>query len=266
MRRTTAPPLLLILAAALLAGCSWLAVPTPTPSGGAGSQPGAGGGKPGGGGGGLVDVPPIDGALREVPDPTIVDALPTAVDHYVIGPDGRTVVVYYWGGNQGCFGLHSAAVELRDGVPVITVNQGTRPAAVGMACTMEALLKSTVLTLDAPLLIDGSGSEPAGGEPQLPALAQAVVPVAGVENPRAHALTGYLLGADGTSLTAYYVGGTDECYALAEASAVAGADGVPLVTIREGSLLNAGACDDIGVAKSVSITLDAPLLLDGSQL
>jgi hypothetical protein len=255
------------VAAILLAGCSWLTVPTPTPSGGAGAQPGAGAGKPigGGGGGGLVVVPPNDGSLREAPDPTIVDARPTAVDHYVIGPDGRGVVVYFWGGNQGCFGLHSVAVELRDGVPVITVSEGTRPAAVGMACTMEALLKSAVVTLDAPLLRDGSGAEPAAGEPQLPEQPQVVVPVAGVQNPMAHAVTGYVLAADGASLTAYYVGGTDECYALAEASAAAGADGVLIVTIREGSLPNAGACDDIGVAKSVSITLDAPLLLDGSQ-
>jgi hypothetical protein len=265
MHRTTAP-LLLVLAAVLLAGCSWLAVPTPTPSGGAGTQPGVGGGKPiGGGGGGLVDVPPNDGSLREEPDPTIVDALPTAVDHYVIGPDGRTVVVYYWGGNQGCFGLHSVAVELRDGVPVITVSEGTRPAAVGMACTMEALVKSAVMTLDAPILHDGSGTEPVAGEPQLPGQPQVVIPVAGVQNPRAHALTGYLLAPDGVSLSVYYVGGTETCYGLAEASAAAGADGVPTVTIREGNLPNAGACDDIGVAKAVSISLDVPILLDGWQ-
>jgi hypothetical protein len=265
MHRTTAP-LLLVLAAVLLAGCSWLAVPTPTPSGGAGTQPGVGGGKPiGGGGGGLVDVPPNDGSLREEPDPTIVDALPTAVDHYVIGPDGRTVVVYYWGGNQGCFGLHSVAVELRDGVPVITVSEGTRPAAVGMACTMEALVKSAVMTLDAPILHDGSGTEPVAGEPQLPGQPQVVIPVAGVQNPRAHALTGYLLAPDGVSLSVYYVGGTETCYGLAEASAAAGADGVPTVTIREGNLTNAGACDDIGVAKAVSISLDVPILLDGWQ-
>jgi hypothetical protein len=183
MHRTCAP-LLLILSAVLLGGCSWLAVPTPTPSGGAGSQPGAGGGKPiGGGGGGLVVVPPIDGALREAPDPTIVDARPSAIDRYVIGPDGRTVVVYYWGGNQGCFGLHSVAVELRDGVPAITVNEGTRPAAVGTACTMEAVAKSAVVTLDAPILIDGSGAEPTAGEPQVPQQPQGVAPVAGVAEP-----------------------------------------------------------------------------------
>jgi hypothetical protein len=263
MHRTTAPHLL-ILAAVLLAGCSWLAVPTP--SGGAGAQPGGGGGKPiGGGGGGLVVVPPNDGGRREAPDPAIVDARPTAVDHYVIGADGRTVVVYYWGGNQGCFGLRSVVVEPRDGVPVITVSEGTRPAAIGMACTMEALLKSAVVTLDEPLLRDGSGAEPAAGEPQLPEQPQVVVPVAGVQNPIAHAVSGFVLSADGHSLAAYYVGGTDECYALAEASAAADGDGVVVVTIREGSLPNAGACDDIGVAKSVSFALEAPLLLDGSQ-
>jgi hypothetical protein len=129
---------------------------------------------------------------------------------------------------------------------------------------MEALLKSAVVTLETPLLRDGSGAEPAPGEPQLPAQPQVVVPVGGVENPIAHALNGYLLAADGRSLTVYYVGGTDECYVLAEASVAAAADGVVVVTIREGSLPNAGACDEIGVAKAVTITLEVPLLLDAS--
>lgn len=262
MHRTTSP-LVLCLAAVLLAGCSWLAVPTPTPAGGSGANPGAGG-KPIGGGGGGVVAPPNNGALRETPDPTVVDARPTAVDHWVVGPDGRTVVVYYWGGNQACYGLHSVTVELRDDVPAITVMEGGR-AGGPQVCTMEALLKSALVTLDAPLVRDGSGAEPAAGEPPLPEQPQPVVPVAGVQNPVAHALSGYLLAADGVTLTTYYVGGSDECYGLAEASAGPAADGVVVVTVREGSLPNAGACDDIGVAKSVSITLDAPLLLDGSQ-
>jgi len=263
MHRRTPSFLLLAL---LLAGCSWLAIPTPRAGGGSGGDPGGGGDKPivGGGGG---PVPPIlnDGALREEPDPKIVDARPTAIDHYVIGPDGRTLVIYYWGGNQGCFGLHSVAVELRDGVPTITVSEGTRPEAVGMACTMEAMLKSAVVTLDAPLLRDGSGAEPAAGEPQLAPQPQAVSPVAGVVDAIAHAVNGYVLAADGRSLTAHYVGGTDKCYGLASAKVAAGPDGVPVVTIREGRLPNAGACDDIGVAKAVTISLDAPLLVDGSQ-
>jgi len=256
----------LLVVALILAGCSWLAVPTPRPGGGSDGNPGGDPDKPiiGGGGG---QVPPVqnDGALREEPDPTIVDSRPTAVDHYVIGPDGRTVVIYYWGGNQGCFGLHSVLIELRDGMRVITVREGTRPAAVGMACTMEALLKSTLVTLDAPLLHDGSGAEPAPGEPQLAPQPQVVTPVAGVVDPIVHAINSYVLSADGRSLAAHYVGGTDKCYALAAADAVVGPDLVPVVTIREGRLPNAGACDDIGVAKAAVITLDAVLLLDGSQ-
>jgi len=260
----SAPTLLVI--ALLLAGCSWLAIPTPPGSGGSGSNPGGGNDKPIGGG--PVVPPPIlkDGALREEPDPTIVDARPTAVDHVVIGPDGRTLVVYYWGGNQGCFGLHSVVVEVVDGVPAITVNEGTRPEAAGLACTMEALLKSALVTLDAPLLHDGSGAEPTAGEPQLASEPQAVAPVGGVVDPIAHAINGYVLTADGRSLTAHYVGGTDKCYGLAETSAVAMPDGVVVVTIHEGRLPNAaGACDDIGVAKAVTITLDEPLVLDGSK-
>jgi hypothetical protein len=256
----------LLLLALLLTGCSLLMNPTPRPGGGSGSQPGGGDDKPivGGGGG---QLPPIlnDGALREEPDPAIVDARPTAVDHFVIGPDGRTLVIYYWGGNQGCFGLHSVQVELRDGVPVVTVSEGTRPDAVGMACTMEALLKSAVVTLAAPLLRDGSGADSAAGEPQLAPQPQVVMPVAGVVDPIAHAIGGYVLTADGRSLLAHYVGGTDKCYALASADVVAAPDGVAVVTIREGRIPNAGACDDIGVAKAASIALGAPLISDGSQ-
>jgi len=262
MHRTHA---LLLVAALLLSGCGLLAVPAPNPTGGGGSgaDPGGGANKPIGGGGGIVIPAPNDGAQRQTPDPTIVDAQPVAVDHWVIGPDGRSVVVYWWGGTPNCFGLHSVDVEVQDGVPVLTVNEGTLPEAVAKPCTMEALLKSALVTLDAPILSDLVGG--AGpGEPQLPQQPLAVAVAAGVQNPMPHAVTGYSLAADGVTLQVYYVGGTDKCYALAEASA-AGEDGVLVVSIKEGTLPNAGACDDIGVAKVATITLAAPLLRDGAQ-
>jgi hypothetical protein len=262
MHRSHAPLLVLAL---LLTACGFLAVPAPTPGGGGGSgaDPGGGANKPIGGGGGIVIPAPNDGAKRETPDPTIVDARPVAVDHWVIGPDGRSVVVYWWGGTTNCFGLHSVDVAVQDGVPVLTVNEGTLPEAVGKACTMEALLKSALVTLDAPILGDLVGG--AGpGEPQLPPQPQAVAVAIGVQNPIPHAVTGYSLAADGVTLQVYYVGGTDKCYALAEAGAAV-EDGVLVVSIKEGTLPNAGVCDDIGVAKVVTITLAAPLLRDGAQ-
>ncbi len=256
----------LLLLALMLAGCSWLVPGAPPAGGGAGNEPGGGADNPiVGGGGGQMSPIVNDGALRELPDPTIVDARQTAVDHSVLGADGRTLVIYYWGGTQACFGLHSVAVEPRDGFVLVTVSEGTRPAAIGMACTMEALLKSTVVTLDAPLVRDGSGAEPAPGEPQLAPQPQVVRQGVGVVDAISHAISGFVLAADGRSLLAHYVGGTAECYALADATAAAGPDGVLAITIREGRLANAGSCDDIGVAKAVSIILDAPLVMDGSQ-
>ena len=90
----------------------------------------------------MPSPPPGDGATREEPDPSVVDAHGAAVDHFAIGADGRTVVVYWWGGNTTCFGLKEITVDVQRGTPVIVVLEGTRADAVGQACTMEAVLKS----------------------------------------------------------------------------------------------------------------------------
>ncbi|MGH2454841.1 MAG: hypothetical protein ACRDHD_01075 [Candidatus Limnocylindria bacterium] len=256
---------LLLIGLIGLGGCSWLADARPTPPAGGGTDPDAPIGGGGGGGGLPVDPAPGDGAMREEPDPAIVDARAAGIDRFTIGPDGRTLVIYYWGGNQGCFGLREVLVEVQDGTPIISVLEGTRPQAVGQACTMEALLKSAVVTLDDPILVDGSGADQEPGEPPIGLQADAVEPVAGVLDARAHAVTGYQLSADGLTLTAWYVGGTDECYGL-ESATVEPADGGGLrVTVREGRLPDAAAaCPDIGVAKAVVLTLDAPLIVQAA--
>jgi hypothetical protein len=267
--------LLLLLTLVATTGCQLLARSTPQPAetdgGGqvAPPNPGGGGGAGGdpGGGGGVVDPDPdappdvVDGSQRVQPDPTVVDARPTAVDHLVIGPDGRTIVVFWWGGVQDCFGLHSITAEVRDGALAITVMEGTNADAVGDACVAMAQLKSAVVTLDEPIIVDGSGAQAEPGEPSLPPspvlvdVADGVVP-----HPNPVAIAGYHLAGDGVTLTAFYYGGVEGCYALAEASA-ADDGGVLTITLREGQRPNAGACIEIAVAKAVTFTLSEALFV-----
>lgn len=233
------------------------------------SVDGAPGGVPGddpivgGGGGGGVD-PPVqvfDNAFREEPDPTVVDFRGQAVDHFTIGADGRTVVVYWWGGNTSCFGLREVMVEVQRGTPIVTVLEGTRGDHVGQACTADAQLKSAVVVLDEPILADAADGQPAAGEPELPADAMQAKPMDGVENPIPHAIFGYRLAADGLTLSAYYIGGVEGCYALAEATAERDGEGPVTVAVSEGQVPDpAIACPDIGIAKVVDIQLDEPLI------
>ena len=264
--------LLLLCLAIALSGCRALIGGEPdSGSGGSGGAGGAGGAVPGapgaddpikGGGAGVEPPNPIfEDAFREKPDPTVVDARPVAVDHFAIGADGRTILIYWWGGNSACFGMKEVMVDDQRGTPIITVLEGTRGDHVGMACTMEALLKVTVVTLDEPIVADAANPDAEPGEPQLPEDAAQAKPAADVRNPIPHAISGFRLSADGLTLNAYYVGGIEDCYGLADATAEPDAAGLLTVSIQEGSLPNGDvACEDIGVAKVVEFTLDAPLI------
>lgn len=235
---------------------------------------GAGGSSPGAGDSGNKDdpisatpgdvpsPPPGDGATREEPDPTVVDPHGVAIDHFVIGADGRTVVVYWWGGNTTCFGLKEVTVTVQQDTTVIALQEGTRADHLGQACTMEAVLKSTVVTLDEPILDDAAGFDAAPGEPELPSGATAVEPQDGVLDAMPHAIGGYALSADGLTLSAFYVGGVEECYGLAAATADRAAGGLVTVSIREGQLPDLDRpCIDLGVAKVAAITLEQPLIV-----
>lgn len=261
--------LVLLCISLALGGCRALIGDQPDSGSGAGGAPGAPGDEPiGGGGGGAVDPPDpfIGGALREEPDPTVVDARGQSVDQFAIGPDGKTLVVYWWGGNPGCFGLKEVMVEVQRGTPIITVLEGTRGDHVGMACTMEALLKSAVVTLDDPILVDAAGGDgQPGGEPELPADATNAAVVDGVENPIPHAIFGYRLSADGRTLSAFYTGGVEDCNGLASATAERDGNGPVTVSISEGHLPELPvACPDIGVSKVVELKLADPLVTVGA--
>jgi hypothetical protein len=252
----------LLLLAAMLAGCRMLA-----------DGPGAGGGDRSGNPDDPVvsspdpsagEPPSGDRSLREEPNPKVVNEHTAAVDHFRIGPDGRTLVIYWWGGTPACFALKEVLVEVQRGTPIVTVLEGTLPEAVGKACTMEAVLKSTVVTLDDPILVDGSGNQHEPGEPMVFEEGAEVDPRADLTDSHEIAITGYRLDADGTRLQAHFVGGTERCYGLAEASAVA-RDGVVTVTIAEGTLPDVdGPCEDIGVAKFTTLKLDEPLIVQAA--
>jgi hypothetical protein len=207
------------------------------------------------------EPPGGDGAMREEPDPSVFGPQAAAVDHFTIGANGLTVVVYWWGGNPACFGLREVQIDVQHGTPIITVLEGTREAAGDRMCTMEAVLKSAVVTLDEPILSDAANPDPASGEALLPDEALSVKPVRDVQDPRPHAVSGYALSADGLTLSAYYVGGTEACYGLVAATASRDERGPLVVSVREGRRPDGdAACDDIGVAKVVKLSLDEPLI------
>jgi hypothetical protein len=97
------------------------------------------------------------GAIPAVPDDRVVDPHPSAWDHVTIAADGRTMTVYFWNGVEACYGLHHVDVAIgADGLPVVTVFTGSLPIPVGTACIEIAQLYSTIVTLDSPIIHDGS--------------------------------------------------------------------------------------------------------------
>lgn len=94
-----------------------------------------------------------DGALAVEPEPGIVGARPHQPERVVISPDGRSLVVYYWGGVQDCYGLDRVDVVIGgDGRPQVTVFEGWRAnLGAGVACIDIGLLKSVTVELDNPI-------------------------------------------------------------------------------------------------------------------
>lgn len=95
-----------------------------------------------------------DGALPVEPEPGIVNPIPHAWDRITVGPDGRTITIYYWGGVEDCYGLASVDATFDDdGVLHVTVLEGQRGnLAPNTACIEIALLKSVTITLDRPVV------------------------------------------------------------------------------------------------------------------
>jgi len=201
---------------------------------------------------------------RLAPENGLVDPFPTAVQRFLIGPDGRTVVVEFVGGQEECYGVADVTVQPGE-PPAISVIGGRRQLLAGQGCDDIGIASSVVVTLDDPILVDLANPEPALGEPIVALEATQVQSAAGIVDARPSTVWGYALTPDGRQLSIYYGGGTEECYGLASVDVTA-EEGEPVsVLVKEGRRPDAPvACPDIGVSKVVVVDLDAPILVDGS--
>jgi hypothetical protein len=103
-----------------------------------------------------VPVEPVEpGPPLVMPEPGVIDPRPHAWDSIEVGPDGRTLTVRWYGGVQDCYGLAEVRVERVGGVLNVTVFEGTQAKAAGQACIEIAVLKSTKIVLDDPILQGG---------------------------------------------------------------------------------------------------------------
>ncbi|MET0772833.1 MAG: hypothetical protein ABWZ82_07105 [Candidatus Limnocylindrales bacterium] len=106
------------------------------------------------GGPGEEPEPPFaDGATPIVPEDGLNDIIEVPWDHITVGPDGRSLTVYFWSGAEGCYGLAGVEVDETGAVPVITLQTGTRPGVD--VCVALAQLYSTPVVLEDPIIGGG---------------------------------------------------------------------------------------------------------------
>jgi hypothetical protein len=90
-----------------------------------------------------------------------------------------------------------------------------------------------------------------------------VEPEPGIVDARPHAWDHITVAPDGKTVTIYYWGGVEDCYGLAGVDVQRDSDGLLKLTVMEGwrgDLAPDTACIEIALLKSVTITLDQPML------
>jgi hypothetical protein len=90
------------------------------------------------------------------PDPTLQDPQPVPFEHVVVGPDGTTLTVYFWMGAEPCSGLYGVETQPIEGGIDLTILVGAPEGVESMTCIAIAELRSTVVTLDQPLVVAGA--------------------------------------------------------------------------------------------------------------
>ncbi|MBX3029192.1 MAG: hypothetical protein KF809_03455 [Chloroflexi bacterium] len=97
-----------------------------------------------------------DDAVAVVPEDGLLDIRDQGWEQITVGPDGRTLKVYFWSGVEACYGLAGVTVDETGEVPVIQLQVGRRPGVE--VCIEMAQLFSTTVALETPL-VGGSSSE-----------------------------------------------------------------------------------------------------------
>lgn len=99
-----------------------------------------------------------DEAVLVTPTSDLVDVQPTPWEEVTFDEDQTTATVYWWGGNESCFGLDRVEVDLEAETVTITVFTGTVPGDI--ACTMELVAKGVEVDMGEPLgprsVVDGA--------------------------------------------------------------------------------------------------------------
>ncbi len=108
------------------------------------------------------------------------------------------------------------------------------------------------------------GNEPPPMDPNFPTDgAVHVRPQAGVVNPSAHAWDHIGVAPDGRTITVYYYGGVEACYALAGVNVERDDDGLLIIEVLEGQRGDVPpdtACIELAVLKAVTVELEEPLI------
>jgi hypothetical protein len=103
---------------------------------------------------------PYDGAEPVEPRPGMDGVAPIPFDKVVVGPDDRTLTVFFWSGVEPCYVLDRADVDENPGAITITLFQGHDPSAVSAVCIDIAVLKKVEVRVDAPVadrrIVDGA--------------------------------------------------------------------------------------------------------------
>jgi hypothetical protein len=118
----------------------------------------------------------------------------------------------------------------------------------------------------------GAPEDPVVGTPAPPVPAPGdgatdVKPQKGVKDAIPHAIDHISVASDGRSLTVYWWGGVDACYALKEVQVDQRPDGTLVITVlegRRGDVAKDTACIEIALLKATTVTLDEPIYVDGS--